>query len=42
MTTSKSKNLIEVNENGFLVGVGMEYDIDAQDAKGAQESSFVY
>jgi len=39
-TTSNSKHLAEVDENGFAAGIGMEYDIDTQDADGSLESGF--
>jgi len=39
-TTTNSKNLTEVDDNGFAAGVGMEYDIDTEDTEGALESGF--
>jgi len=39
-TTTNSKHLEEVDENGFAAGIGMEYDIDTQDAEGSLESGF--
>jgi len=39
-TTTNSKHLAEVDENGFAAGIGMEYDIDTEDAEGALESGW--
>ena len=39
-TATNSKNLTEVDDNGLAAGVGLEYDIDTQDAEGALESGF--
>ena len=39
-TTGGNGNLGEVDENGFAAGLGLEYDIDTQDAEGALESGF--
>jgi len=39
-TTGGNGNLGEVDENGFGAGLGLEYDIDTQDADGALESGW--
>ena len=39
-TTGGNGNLGEVDDNGFAAGIGMEYDIDTQDADGALESGW--
>jgi len=39
-TTGGNGNLGEVDENGFAAGLGVEYDIDTQDAEGSLESGW--
>ena len=39
-TTGGNKNLAEVDDDGFAAGLGLEYDIDTQDAEGALESGW--
>lgn len=39
-STKTSGNLAEVDDNGFAAGIGLEYDVDTQDAEGALESGW--
>jgi OOP family OmpA-OmpF porin len=39
-STGGNGNLAEVDDNGFAAGIGMEYDIDTEDAEGSLESGF--